>query len=83
MPAMKLMISSIFGVALGLALAGGAALAQSPLPEESVHLPNGTRYINCFNHGCYDGVILDRPNSDVCEALAYQPFERQRYFCHK
>jgi hypothetical protein len=66
---------------------GYLAVASEVSAQENshdwVHLPNGTRYINCFMHGCFDGVILDHPNGEVCEGVGLRDFRRQRFFCHK
>ncbi|MGZ5803790.1 MAG: hypothetical protein ACXWJ8_07765 [Xanthobacteraceae bacterium] len=67
---------------LYLALTGGAS-AQQQNDDDWVHLPNGTRYTNCFMHGCFDGVIVDHPNGEVCEGIGLLEFRRQRFFCHK
>ncbi len=60
----------------------GEASAQETY-RDAIHLPNGTRYTNCTMHGCFDGVILDHPNGDICEGIGLREFLRQRFFCHK
>ena len=60
----------------------GEAFAQQ-VYRDAIHLPNGTRYTNCTMHGCFNGVILDQPNGDICEGIGLREFQRQRYFCHK
>ena len=48
-----------------------------------VRMPNGTRYVRCTERGCHDGIILDRPNADICEGLGIREYQRQRFFCYR
>lgn len=75
-------VATALGAMAVCAAFAGVAAAQETY-RDAIHLPNGTRYTNCTMHGCFDGVILDHPNGDICEGIGLREFLRQRFFCHK
>src|SRR5262245_22817167 len=78
----QLAAAMLVTTAIGVLAFGSSAVAQQA-QRDAIHLPNGTRYTYCNMRGCYDGVILDQPNGEVCEGVGLREFLRQRFFCHK